>query len=54
MCTLVALKYCTYFKYVKYVTTCCRVAGVEDLQSVEDFKECHIVGMNFAYCQYFQ
>ena len=54
MCALVALKYCTYLKGVKYAPTCCRVQDVEDLQSVEYFKECHIVGMNFAYCTYFQ
>ena len=54
MCALVALKYCTHFEYVKYAPTCCRVQDVEDLQSVEYFKECHIVGMNFAYCTYFQ
>ena len=54
MCALVALKYCTHFEYVKSAPICCRVKTVEDLQSVEYFKECHIVGMYFAYCTYFQ
>jgi len=32
MSAFIALKYCTYLKYSKYVPICCRVKTVEDLQ----------------------
>ena len=47
-------KYCTHFEYVKSAPICCRVKTVEDLQDCKRFLTCDIVGMNFAYCTYFQ